>query len=106
MNESVLTSQVQSAAPAERTLVFISHATPQDNEFVLWLGTRLTALGYEVWADILKLREGQDWTELLEAALKDQSAKMLLVATPDGLAKKGVQRENQARASGCGEARR
>jgi hypothetical protein len=40
----------------ERGLVFISHASPEDNEFVLWLGSRLTALGYEVWADILKLR--------------------------------------------------
>jgi TIR domain len=76
-----------------RRLVFISHATPEDNEFVLWLGTRLTALGYEVWADILKLRGGQDWTERLEEALKEYAAKVLLVATPAGLSKKGVQRE-------------
>jgi hypothetical protein len=78
---------------AERRLVFISHASPEDNEFVLWLGTRLTALGYEVWADILKLRGGQDWTELLEDALLNRAVKVLLVATPEGLAKKGVQRE-------------
>ena len=76
-----------------RPLVFISHATPDDNEFVLWLGTRLTALGYDVWADILKLRGGQDWTEALEQALKDRVAKVLLVCTPVGLSKKGVQRE-------------
>jgi hypothetical protein len=77
----------------ERGLVSISHASPEDNEFVLWLGSRLTALGYEVWADILKLRGGQDWTELLEDALLNRAAKMLLVATPEGLTKKGVQRE-------------
>jgi hypothetical protein len=41
----------------------------------------------------LKLRGGQDWTELLEAALKDRAAKVPLVATPVGLSKKGVQRE-------------
>jgi hypothetical protein len=80
-------------AQTSRSLVFISHATPDDNEFVLWLGTRLTALGYDVWADILKLRGGQDWTEVLEQALKDRAAKVLLVCTPVGLSKKGVQRE-------------
>jgi TIR domain len=93
MSETVAAIEVANAPGAKRPLVFISHATPQDNEFVLWLGTRLTALGYEVWADILKLRGGQDWTELLEVALKDRSAKLLLVATADGLSKKGVQRE-------------
>ena len=60
---------------------------------MLWLGTRLTALGYEVWADILKLRGGQDWTEELERALKEGAAKFLLVCTSTGLQKKGVQRE-------------
>jgi hypothetical protein len=60
MREIVAATQVANAPGAKRPLVFISHATPQDNEFVLWLGTRLTALGYEVWADILRLRGGQD----------------------------------------------
>jgi hypothetical protein len=86
-------SSSESICKAGRPLVFLSHATPEDNDFVLWLGTRLTALGYEVWADILKLRGGQDWTELLEEALKERANKVLLVATPLGLSKKGVQRE-------------
>jgi hypothetical protein len=93
MSNTVAANQAASAVNSKRPIVFISHATPQDNEFVLWLGMRLTALGYDVWADILKLRGGQDWTELLEETLKDRSAKVLLVATPDGLSKKGVQRE-------------
>lgn len=94
--ESIATIPASSAsakASVDRPLVFISHATPDDNEFVLWLGTRLTALGYDVWADILKLRGGQDWTEALEQALKDRAAKVLLVCTPAGLAKTGVKRE-------------
>jgi hypothetical protein len=32
-------------AQARRAL-FISHATPEDNAFTLWLGAKLTALGY------------------------------------------------------------
>jgi hypothetical protein len=30
---------------SDRDVIFISHATPNDNEFVRWLGTRLTGFG-------------------------------------------------------------
>jgi hypothetical protein len=43
---------------SDRDVVFISHATPDDNEFVRWLGTRLTGYGYKVWADIFDLAGG------------------------------------------------
>ena len=29
-----------------RDAIFISHANPEDNEFTVWLGARLTAAGY------------------------------------------------------------
>ena len=41
-----------------RDTVFISHATPHDNDFVRWLGTRLTGHGYKVWADLFELKGG------------------------------------------------
>ena len=40
-----------------RDAIFISHANPEDNEFTVWLGARLTAAGYEVWADVLQQAE-------------------------------------------------
>jgi hypothetical protein len=43
---------------SERDVMFISHATPDDNGFVRWLGTRLTGYGYKVWADIFDLAGG------------------------------------------------
>jgi hypothetical protein len=36
-----------------RNLLFISKATPSDDEFALWLAPRLEAEGYVVFADIL-----------------------------------------------------
>ncbi len=33
-----------------RDAIFIGHANPEDNAFTVWLGARLTAAGYEVWA--------------------------------------------------------
>lgn len=67
-----------------REALFISHANPEDNVFTLWLGAKLTARGYEVFADVLRLRGGNDWERILETAIRDKSAKFLLAATPHG----------------------
>lgn len=76
-----------------RRSLFISHASPEDNAFTLWLGAKLTALGYEVFADLLKLKGGDDWERILETAIRDKAAKFLLVATPHGVQKQGVRNE-------------
>lgn len=77
----------------DRPAIFISHASPQDNAFVLWLGAKLSLMGYEVWADVLKLRGGDDWERKLEAVLRDRACKVLLVANPVAVAKQGVRNE-------------
>ena len=78
-----------------RKAIFISHANPEDNAFTIWLGARLTGAGYEVWADVLKLRGGQDWQRLLENALRNKACKVLLVGTEKGVEKQGVRNEIQ-----------
>ena len=78
-----------------RDAIFISHANPEDNAFTVWLGARLTAAGYEVWADALRLRGGQDWQRLLEGALRHKARKVLLVGTEHGVQKQGVRNEIQ-----------
>jgi hypothetical protein len=76
-----------------RDVVFICHATPEDNHFVSWLGAKLAAMGYDVWADVLKLRGGADWNDELQTALRKRAAKVLLVCTAAGVQKKGVRSE-------------
>ncbi|WP_439401740.1 toll/interleukin-1 receptor domain-containing protein [Bradyrhizobium sp. DASA03068] len=78
---------------ALRDSVFISHATPEDNAFTLWLGGRLTALGYHVFADILRLKGGDDWERILEDAIRQRAKRFLLVGTPGGIQKQGVRNE-------------
>jgi hypothetical protein len=78
---------------ATRDAIFISHATPEDNAFTLWLGGRLTALGYHVFADVLKLKGGDDWERILEDAIRNKAKRFLLVATPSGVQKQGVRNE-------------
>ena len=69
--------------------------TRRTTHLTVWLGSRLTAAGYEVWADVLKLRGGQDWQRLLEDALRNKACKVLLVGTEHGVQKQGVRNEIQ-----------
>lgn len=76
-----------------REALFISHGNPEDNAFARWLGAKLAAMGYEVWADVMRLHGGSDWSRDLEEALRKRSIKILLVCTPAALDKQGVRNE-------------
>jgi TIR domain len=66
---------------SERDVIFISHATPNDNEFVRWLGTRLTGFGYKVWADIFDLAGGTPFWNSIEDALRKRTLKVVFVVS-------------------------
>lgn len=63
--------------------------------FTVWLGAKLAAMGYEVWADVLRLKGGDDWQRKLEDALRNRAAKVLLVADAISVEKQGVRNEIQ-----------
>jgi len=76
-----------------REIVFISKATPEDDEFVLWLAPRLEAAGYTVFADILTLEPGDRWRRQITETLQNKAVKMLLCCRDATLNKIGVQEE-------------
>jgi TIR domain len=78
---------------AEREIVFISKATPEDDEFVLWLAPRLEAAGYKVFADILTLEPGDRWRREITNTLQKKAVKLLLCCRDATLNKSGVQEE-------------
>jgi hypothetical protein len=78
-----------------RDAIFISHANPEDNGFTIWLGAKLSVAGYEVWADVLRLRGGYDWQRRLEEAIRNRACKVLLVANAYSVKKQGVRNEIQ-----------
>src|SRR5580698_2755337 len=80
---------------SERKAIFISHASPEDNPFTLWLGAKLSALGYEVWADVLRLTGGEDWQRKLENTIRERACKVLLVANARSVQRQGVRNEIQ-----------
>ena len=64
-----------------RDMIFISHATPDDNDFVRWLGTRLTGHGYKVWADLFDLKGGTPFWTTIEDAIRNRAIKVLFVVS-------------------------
>lgn len=81
------------AGPGDRrrkNLVFISHANPEDNDFARWLGFQLSLAGYHVWSDVTKLIGGEQiWTSI-EDAIRNQSAKVVIVLSAAAQSKQGV----------------
>ena len=76
-----------------RNKIFISHATPDDNDFTKWLALKLIGLGYEVWCDILFLEKGVDFWSNIEKEIRENTCKFLLVSSSHSNQREGVLKE-------------
>lgn len=81
----------------ERSTIFVSHATPEDNEFSIWIASRLEMLGYKTWIDKDGLLGGERFWATIQKAI-DNSIKVLFVyskniVTKDGVLKQGIEDE-------------
>lgn len=77
--------------------LFISHATPQDNEFSIWLASRLEMMGYKVWVDKESLLGGERFWPTIQQAIQS-SIKVLFVysnniVTDERILKTGIENE-------------
>ena len=79
--------------PLIRSTVFISHATPEDNDFTLWLAGKLSAAGYEVWSDLTDLKGGDGFWGNIEEVIRTRAAKVLFVHSAHVANKKGTRKE-------------
>lgn len=80
-----------------RDTIFISHATPEDNEFAIWIASRLQMLGYNVWVDKNGLLGGERFWPTIQKVIST-SSKILLVYSKniintEGTLKTGVENE-------------
>ncbi len=62
---------------ADRKVVFISHANPEDNAIRAWYGARLSAAGYEVWTDLTRLLGGEEMWLDIDDALRFHARKVV-----------------------------
>ncbi len=73
------------AANTTRNQIFISHATPGDNEYAVWLSSRLSLAGYAVWCDQEKLLGGEDFWKDIERAIRNKALKVITVISERAL---------------------
>lgn len=76
-----------------RHTIFISHATPMDNDFTRWLALKLIGLGYNVWCDILELQKGVDFWKNIEQQIRQNTCKFLIVLSSTSNQSQGVLNE-------------
>ena len=74
-----------------RDVIFIIKATPTDDEFTQWLGPKLEARGYRVFADILTLEPGDRWRRVISRILEHRAAKVLVLCSSKTLGDDAVQ---------------
>lgn len=65
----------------QRDILFISHALPEDNEFVLWLASRLRNEGYQVWCELNEIHGGEHFWKKIQPIIRNQAAKFIFVAS-------------------------
>jgi len=76
-----------------KQMIFISHATPEDNLFVLWLASRFSVLGYSVWVDLKNLGGGEDSWSKIEKVIRQETVKFVFVVSNLSINKQGTLNE-------------
>jgi hypothetical protein len=89
-NETASGSAEEIPPRANRRVVFISHANPEDNAFTLWLCARLACAGYEVWSDVTNLMGGEEFWDTIEEAIRRHAVKVVAVLSRRSQIKQGV----------------
>ena len=82
----------ESTSEPLRDTVFVTHGAPEDNEFALWLSSKLALAGYRVWVDRRRLRGGDDFWDEIDRVLRNNAVKQIVVFTQH-IAKPGVKKE-------------
>jgi len=78
---------------APRGTIFISHASPVDDDITRWLSLQLIGLGYTVWSDVLILKGGEDWWPQIEKEIRENTIKFLVVLSTKSNDSDGVLKE-------------
>jgi hypothetical protein len=74
-------------------MIFLSHATPEDNEFTRWLALQLALEGYPVWCDLTKLLGGEDFWRDIQEAIRTRTQRFLFVLSRSSNTKDGTLQE-------------
>lgn len=65
----------------QRTVLFISHAYPEDNYFAAWLSSKLNLLGYVTWLDLDDISAGDSFYTEIEPIIRQRAIRFIAVTS-------------------------
>lgn len=65
----------------QRTVLFISHAFPEDNYFAAWLSSKLNILGYETWLDLDDIGAGDSFYTEIEPIIRHKAIRFIAITS-------------------------
>ncbi len=77
----------------DRSNIFLSHASPEDNEFTRWLASKLILSGYKVWYDLEYLKGGEYFWKKIENVIRNESIRLIAILSENSYKKDGVRNE-------------
>jgi hypothetical protein len=82
----------QAVGSVERDHLFISYAS-EDGAFAEWLTLKLTAKGFQVWCDRVKLLGGESYPRDIDTAIKERTFRVLAVLSHKSISKPNSMKE-------------
>jgi hypothetical protein len=76
-----------------RKKIFLSHATPEDNDFSKWLAAKLILAGYHVWHDLDYLKGGDSFWSKIENVIRNETFRFIAIVSNNSFEKDGVRME-------------
>lgn len=74
----------------EKDLLFISHASHEDDYPAGWLASKLKSLGYRVFVDLQDLKAGDTFYTIIQPKIQQEAIKFITVNTKHYLHKAGI----------------
>lgn len=75
------TAGLDTAVEVPRDILFLLGSRPADDSFILWLGPKLEAHGYQIFSELLTLEPGDRWRKEVYRALEHRAVKILVPAS-------------------------
>lgn len=87
-----------------KNLVFISHASPEDNNVAAWLAAKLKLAGYETWVDIKNLKTGDSFWPEIENKIRNESVRFIMLITSNYIRKAKIPQTGVRKEIACANA--
>jgi len=62
-------------------VLYVCHASPEDDEFAKWVAFQLINAGYSAWCDLISIKPGASYDEIAKEVIEKRSGKFLFIVS-------------------------